>query len=180
MSGAARSWPGMSPNGKRPRSLLISSAEPACACGSPKAGPSFWTSIPITITPCGPPAGEPPGGAGSAQILFQAEGEQRQPLLGVSVPDGEIPARLPTASIPQRGRGLTVGDGVRRLLQPPAPPQRHPVRDARPAAQRPGHCHRPPTGRWLRTGTPAAPTTLEAQHSLLAAARGGMDQSSTS
>ena len=46
-------------------------------------------------------------------------------------------------------------------------------------AQRPGCRHRPSTGRCLRTSPPAAPTTLEPQYSLLAAAGGGLDQSTS-
>jgi hypothetical protein len=100
---------------------------------------------------CGPQRSEPPGGAGGAQILLQTEGEQRQPLLGVAVPDGQIPAGLPQATLLWSGGGQQLGDGVRDLVQPPAPPQRHSIRDARSEAQRSGCRHRPPTGRCLRT-----------------------------
>jgi hypothetical protein len=52
------------------------------------------------------------------------EGEQRQPLLGVAVPHGEIPAGLPTKTVHQHRAGPRQGGGVRELAQPPAPPKR--------------------------------------------------------
>ena len=80
--------------------------------------------------------GSPAGVAGCPAVVLQAEGIQRQPLLGVVVPHREIPAGLPSAAIPQHGRGLLLGLCIRGLVQPPAPPQRHPVREARSAPQR--------------------------------------------
>jgi transposase len=74
---------------------------------------------------------KPAGGAGGAEILLQAKGEQRQPLLGVAVPHCEIPAGLPQATLPERGRSLSVGVCIRGLVQPPAPPQRYPFRYSR-------------------------------------------------
>ena len=59
--------------------------------------------------------GEPAGGAGCPAVVLQAEGQQRQPLLGVAVPHREIPAGLPPATIPQRGRDLLLGLCIRGL-----------------------------------------------------------------
>jgi len=113
-------------------------------------------------------AGKSSGGAWCAQVLLQAEGQQRQPLLGIAVPNGEIQTGIPQAPLPQPGGGLRLGDGVCGLVQPPAPPQRHPIRNARTAAQRPGCRHRPSTGCCLRAGSPTAPAAMEPQHPLLA------------
>jgi transposase InsO family protein len=43
------------------------------------------------------------------------------------------PAGLPPEAIPKRRAGLRLGGGICGLVQPPAPPQRHPVRDTRSA-----------------------------------------------
>jgi hypothetical protein len=125
-------------------------------------------------------AGEPAGGAGSAQILLQAKGEQRQPLLGVVVPYREIPAGLPEASFPDRRGGLRLGGGIRGLVQPPASPQRHPVCDAIPATQRRSRCNQPTAGPRLRAGTSTSSAPLEPVNPLLASAGGGLDQSAAS
>ena len=62
-------------------------------------------------------SGEPAAGVGGAQILLQAQGQQRQPLPGVAVPNGEIPAGLPKEPLPGRGGGLRLGHGIRGLVQ---------------------------------------------------------------
>ena len=54
-------------------------------------------------------AGITPGGGGSAQIFLQAEGLKRQSLLGVTVPNGQVPARLPKSAVWQQCRGERVG-----------------------------------------------------------------------
>jgi hypothetical protein len=57
-------------------------------------------------------------------------------VLGISFPYGQIPSELPQPAIFQQGGGLRVGGVLRRLVQPPAPPQRNPNCDAPPAPQR--------------------------------------------
>ena len=91
-----------------------------------------------------------------------------------------IPAGLPQTPIPQRGGGLLLGDDVRGLVRPPAPPQPHPVRDARSAPERSGRCDLLLTSTAVRTGPSESSSPLERQHQLLASARGGLDQSTTS
>ena len=66
---------------------------------------------------------------------------------------------------------------IRGLVQPPAPPQRHPVRDAPPAPQRPGQRDLSAPFPCLRAGPPATSPSLVAVHPLLASAGGGLDQS---
>ncbi|NBU74508.1 MAG: hypothetical protein EBS30_04690 [Planctomycetes bacterium] len=117
-------------------------------------------------------AGEPAGGAGRAQVVLQAEGIQRQPLLGVVVPHRERPAGLPPATIAQRGRSLLLGLCIRGLVKSPPSPQRHPVRDARSAPQRRCRCDLLPTNPAVRTGPSTASPPLEPQHTLLASAGG--------
>ncbi len=46
-------------------------------------------------------AGITAGGDGRAEILLEAKGLQRQPLLGIPVPNGQIPSRLPKPAIRQ-------------------------------------------------------------------------------
>ncbi len=113
-------------------------------------------------------AGEPPGGAGCAQILLQTKGEQRQPLLGVAVPHREIPTGLTAEAVAERRGGLRLGGGIRGLVQPPASPQRGSSSD------QPTPCLR------LRAGTSRSSTPLEPVHPLLASAGGGLDQSTAS
>jgi hypothetical protein len=83
--------------------------------------------------------GIPTGGAWGTQVFLQTKGQQRQPLLGIAFPHLEIPAGLPPAAIPERGRGLQLGGSICGLVQRSAPPQRHPVRDAISAPQRQSH-----------------------------------------
>ncbi len=70
-----------------------------------------WRHLGITV-----------GGDGSPPVVFQAKGLQRQHLLRVPVPNGQIPARQSRPAIRQQRRGMRVGSGVCRLVQPPAPP----------------------------------------------------------
>jgi transposase InsO family protein len=79
--------------------------------------------------------GEPAGGTGSAAIVHAAARQQRQPLLGIPVPNGHIPSRLPQSAVCLQSGGVRVGSGLCRLVQPPAPPQQHQIRHARPAPQ---------------------------------------------
>jgi hypothetical protein len=73
-------------------------------------------------------AGIAAGGDGGTQILLPAQGLQRQPVLGILVPNGQIPARLPQPALCQQGLGLRVGGGTCGLVQPPASSQRHQIR----------------------------------------------------
>ena len=88
-------------------------------------------------TACVRTPGEPAGGVGRAQILSQAKGLKRQPVLGIVVPNTQVPTRLPQPAVWQQRRGLRLGGGVRRLVQSPALSQRHQVRDASPVPLRP-------------------------------------------
>jgi hypothetical protein len=65
-----------------------------------------------------------------AAVVLTASGQQRKHLVGFPVPHHLRPTELPTAAIPEPGRRLCLGGGIRGLVQPPAPPQRHRVRDA--------------------------------------------------
>ena len=62
--------------------------------------------------------------AGCAALVLQAEGQQRQPLLGITVPHSQVPARLPQPAVRQQGGGMRVGSGFCGLVQPPPPSQR--------------------------------------------------------
>jgi len=73
-----------------------------------------------------------------------------------------------------------VGGRVRRLVQPPAPPQRDQIRDTPATSQWPGCGDQPPPRCRLRTSQPAQSTALVTSNSLLALARCGLDQSTTS
>ncbi len=146
------------------------------------------------LAPSGPPATDPPAtttsnamrGAtlesrleemGCAQILFQAKA-QRQPS-PEPVPNGQVPARLPQPAICQQRRGVRVGGGICGLVQPPAPPQRHQIRDAPSAAQRCREGNLPTASRGLREGTSLPSKTLEPKHPLLASTRRSVDQQAT-
>ena len=73
-----------------------------------------------------------------------------------------------------------MGGVVCRLVQPSAPPQRHQVRDASATSQRPGRGDLSASRCRVRASTPAKPTPLVTIHTLLASARNGLDQSTTS
>ena len=114
--------------------------------------------------------------AGCAALVLQAEGQQRQPLLGITVPHSQVPARLPQPAVCQQGGGMRVGSGFCGLVQPPPPPQRHQIRHASPTSQRCRHRNLPGAHPGLRKGSPGPPKPLEPIHSLLAPASSGVDQ----
>ncbi len=64
-------------------------------------------------------------------------------LVGITVPNAQVPARLPEPAIREQRRGLRVGGGVCGLVKPPTPPQRHQVRHAPSASQRSRHGNLP-------------------------------------
>lgn len=101
-------------------------------------------------------AGELAGGAGSAQILLQTEGEQRQPLLGVAVPHRQVPPGLPSPAIHEH-RHIGI-----RFVTP---------------SQRRSPCDQPPPCPRLRAGPSTSSTPLEPLHPRLASTGGGVDQS---
>lgn len=74
---------------------------------------------------------------------------------------------------------LRVGGVVRGLVQPPAPSQRHQVRDAPAAPQRPCRRNLPSTRPCLRKSPAETSASMEPIHPLLAPARGGVDQQAT-
>ena len=116
---------------------------------------------------------------GCAALVLQAEGQQRQPLLGITVPHSQVPARLPQPAVRRQGGGMRVGSGFCGLVQPPPPSQRHQVCNASPTSQRCRHCNLPGAHRGLRKGSPGPPKPLEPIHSLLAPASSGVDQQAT-
>ena len=65
--------------------------------------------------------------------------------------------------------------GICGLVQPPAPPQRHQIRDAPSAAQRSGHGNLPASLRGLRDSPPGKSITQEPKHPLLASTRRSVD-----
>jgi len=73
-----------------------------------------------------------------------------------------------------------VGGVVCRLVQPSAPPQRHQVRDASATSQRRGRRDLSASRCRVRARPPAKPMPLVTIHTLLASARSGLDQSTTS
>jgi hypothetical protein len=81
-------------------------------------------------------ARKPAGGAGSSQILLQATGVERQPLLRIPVQDCELLARLPESAI---------RDQVRHASAAPQWPSRGDLSSPR--------CR-------LRTGAPAKPASV--------------------
>jgi len=89
----------------------------------------------------------------------------------------QVPAGLPEVSFPERRGGLRLGGGIRGLVQPPASPQRHPVRDAVPAPQRRSRCDQPIPRQRLRASPSSSSAPLEPQHALLETTGGGVDQS---
>ena len=116
---------------------------------------------------------------GCAALVLQAEGQQRQPLLGITVPHSQVPARLPQPAVRQQGGGMRVGRGFCGLVQPPPPSQRHQVRNASPTSQRCRHRHLPGAHPGLRKSSPGPPKPLEPIHSLLAPTSRGLDQQAT-
>jgi len=124
-------------------------------------------------------AGKPAGGAGCAQILIQATGVERKPLLRISIQVCEVPARLPESAIREQGGGLPMGGVICGLVQQQAPPQRDQIRNSCAAAKWPSRGDLPPLRCRLRTGTSASSTTVVRIYTLLASTRGGLDQSTT-
>jgi len=132
--------------------------------------------MPITASHARGDAGFTAGGDGGAEILLQAKALQRQPLLGIPVPNGQVPARLPQTAIHQQRRCQRMGGDLFRSVQPPAPPQRHQVRDAPPAPQWSLHRNLQAASRGLRDRPPGQSNALEPEHPLLAPTRQSVDQ----
>ena len=124
-------------------------------------------------------AGITAGGDGRAQILFPAKGLKRQPLLRIPVPNAQVSAGLPQPALCLQGRGLRMGSCICGLVQPPAPPQRHQVRDATSAPQGSSQGNLPAASRGLRGRTPCQSNSLEPEHPLLAPTRRSVDQQAT-
>jgi putative transposase len=59
--------------------------------------------------------------AGCAALVLQAEGQQRQPLLGITVPHSQVSTGIPQPAVRQQGAGLRVGCGIKFVT----PHQRH-------------------------------------------------------
>ena len=110
--------------------------------------------------PCVLPAGEPAGGPGRTQILPQAKGVQRQPLLRIAV---------------QRG-SLSVGGVICELLQPPTQPKRHQVRHTQRMPQLSSRRDLPASVCRLRTGSSTQSKAMVTIDQLLASAVSGLDQ----
>ena len=72
-----------------------------------------------------------------------------------------------------------MGGTICGLVQPPAPPQRHQIRDAPPASQWSSQGNLPAASRGLRGRTPCQSNSLEPEHSLLAPTRRSVDQQAT-
>jgi len=106
-------------------------------------------------------AGITAGGDGRAQILFPAKGLKRQPLLRIPVPNAQVSAGIPQPALCLQGRGLRMGSCICGLVQPPAPPQRHQVRDATSAPQRSSQGNLPAASGGLRGRTPCQSKALE-------------------
>ena len=124
-------------------------------------------------------ARKPAGGAGSTQILLQATGVERQPLLRIPIQDCEVPARLPESAIREQGGSLPMGGVICGLVQPPAPPQRDQVRDSYAAPQWPSRGDLSSPRCRLRRSTSATSSSVVTINALLASTRGGLDQSAT-
>jgi hypothetical protein len=86
--------------------------------------------------------------------------------IGRATPAGPMAART----------RLRMGSCICGLVQPPAPPQRHQVRDAASAPQRIRKGNLPAASRGLRRRTPCQSNALEPEHLLLATTRRGVDQ----
>ena len=115
-------------------------------------------------------------GAGCAALVLQAEGQQRQSLLGIAVPHLEVSTGLPQPAVRRQGGGMRVGSRFCGLVQPPPPSQRHQIRHASPTSQRCRHRHLPGAHPCLRESPPGPPKPLEPIHSLLAPTSSGVDQ----
>ena len=111
-----------------------------------------------------------------AEILFPAKGLQREPVLGIPVPYGQIPPRLPQPAILHQRGCLSMGFFFCGLVQPPAPPQRHQIRDAPPASQGKSHGHLPAASRGLRGRPRCKSNALERCHPLLESTGRSVDQ----
>jgi hypothetical protein len=106
-------------------------------------------------------------GDGCAALVLQAEGQQLQPLLGITVSYSQVSTGLPQPAVRQQGRGLRVGSGFWGLVQPPPP------------SQRCRHRNLPGAHQGLQKGSPGPPKPLEPIHSLLAPTICGVDQQAT-
>jgi hypothetical protein len=69
-----------------------------------------------------------------------------------------------------------MGGSICGLVQPPAPPQRHQIRDAPPAPQWSRQGHLPAASRGLRESPPGQSNALEPKHTLLGSTQRCVDQ----
>jgi hypothetical protein len=69
------------------------------------------TCMPTTTMPGAAPRSSPAVGAGLAARVLAAPGFEQQSLLGIHVPNCEVPARLPKPTVRQQSGGRRVGGG---------------------------------------------------------------------